>query len=65
MKFKDGKTFSAYVRSKLHSGYITRLYNSYHFLYDYTFVLLNSLDQETLISYVGYPNHITGDDVVF
>ena len=23
MKFKDGKTFSAYVRSKLHSGYIT------------------------------------------
>ena len=22
MKFKDGKTFSAYVRSKLHSGYI-------------------------------------------
>ena len=25
MKFKDGKTFSAYVRSKLHSGYITLL----------------------------------------
>ena len=24
MKFKDGKTFSAYVRSNLHSGYITR-----------------------------------------
>ena len=23
MIFKDGKTFSAYVRSKLHSGYIT------------------------------------------
>ena len=23
MKFKDGKTFSAYVRSNLHSGYIT------------------------------------------
>ena len=23
MKFKDGKTFSAYVGSKLHSGYIT------------------------------------------
>ena len=23
MKFKDGKTFSAYVRSQLHSGYIT------------------------------------------
>ena len=23
MKFNDGKTFSAYVRSKLHSGYIT------------------------------------------
>ena len=23
MKFKDGKTFSAYVRSKLHSSYIT------------------------------------------
>ena len=23
MKFKDGKTISAYVRSKLHSGYIT------------------------------------------
>ena len=23
MKFKDGKTFSAYVRPKLHSGYIT------------------------------------------
>ena len=23
MNFKDGKTFSAYVRSKLHSGYIT------------------------------------------
>ena len=23
MVFKDGKTFSAYVRSKLHSGYIT------------------------------------------
>ena len=23
MKFKDGKTFSAHVRSKLHSGYIT------------------------------------------
>ena len=25
MKFKDGNTFSAYVRSKLHSGYITSL----------------------------------------
>ena len=25
MIFKDGKTFSAYVRSKLHSGYITSL----------------------------------------
>ena len=25
MKFKDGKTLSAYVRSKLHSGYITIL----------------------------------------
>ena len=25
MKFKDSKTFSAYVRSKLHSGYITLL----------------------------------------
>ena len=24
MKFKDGKTFSAYVRFKLHSGYITQ-----------------------------------------
>ena len=23
MKFKDGNTISAYVRSKLHSGYIT------------------------------------------
>ena len=23
MKFNDGKTFSAYVRPKLHSGYIT------------------------------------------
>ena len=23
MKFNDGKTFSAYVRSKLHSSYIT------------------------------------------
>ena len=23
MKFNDGKTFSAYVRSNLHSGYIT------------------------------------------
>ena len=23
MKFNDGKTISAYVRSKLHSGYIT------------------------------------------
>ena len=23
MKFKDGKTISAYVRSKLHSAYIT------------------------------------------
>ena len=23
MKFKDGKTFSTYVRSKLHSSYIT------------------------------------------
>ena len=26
MKFKDGKTTSAYVRSKLHSGYITVAY---------------------------------------
>ena len=26
MKFKDGKTFSAYVRSKLHSGYITGIH---------------------------------------
>ena len=26
MIFKDGKTFSAYVRSKLHSGYITLRY---------------------------------------
>ena len=25
MKFKDGKIFSAYVRSKLHSGYITQV----------------------------------------
>ena len=25
MKFKDGKTFSAYVRSKLHSSYITQV----------------------------------------
>ena len=25
MKFNDGKTFSAYVRSNLHSGYITSL----------------------------------------
>ena len=23
MKFNDGKTFSAYVRPKLHSGYVT------------------------------------------
>ena len=37
----------------------------YHSLYDYTFLLLNSLDQETSIWYVAYPNHITGDDVVF
>ena len=29
MKFKDGKIFSAYVRSKLHSGYITYIYNIY------------------------------------
>ena len=28
MKFKDGKTISAYVRSKLHSGYITVAGNS-------------------------------------
>ena len=27
MKFNDGKTISAYVRSKLHSGYITSIYN--------------------------------------
>ena len=27
MKFNDGKTFSAYVRSKLHSSYITTLLN--------------------------------------
>ena len=26
MKFKDDKTFSAYVKSKLHSGYITVLF---------------------------------------
>ena len=25
MKFNDGKTFSAYIRSNLHSGYITKL----------------------------------------
>ena len=28
MKFNDGKTFSAYVRSKLHSGYITQYLKS-------------------------------------
>ena len=27
MKFNDGKTISAYVRSKLHSGYITMMTN--------------------------------------
>ena len=31
MKFKDGKTFSAYVRSKLHTGYITLLYKVNNF----------------------------------
>ena len=30
MIFKDGKTFSAYVRSKLHSGYITLPYMLSH-----------------------------------
>ena len=31
MIFKDGKTFSSYVRSKLHSGYITLSLNSPNF----------------------------------
>ena len=30
MKFNDGKTISAYVRSKLHSGYIKLGYNKLH-----------------------------------
>ena len=29
MKFNDGKTFSAYVRPKLHSGYITAVCSKY------------------------------------
>ena len=41
MKFKDGKTFSAYVRAKLHSGYKTLLN-----VYKISVRLLTTLVQE-------------------
>ena len=48
MKFKDGKTISAYVRSKLHSSYITlgRISHSANFLPEYLTVQTISIDRQ-------------------
>ena len=43
MKPIDGKTFSAYVRSKLHSGYITAVYNCKLLKLNFRCVLLITL----------------------
>ena len=49
MKSVDGKTFSAYVRSKLHSGYITiqlcmdyQLKSNVHLLYSFIHVFIHN-----------------------